>query len=251
MTLLALLAAPSLAYAQPSYISKATLQAATSGDVTVTLPSHVANDVFLCGVSIRSNTESITVSGWNAFTGTPFTRSTVERYWLFWLRASNGSTTNPLIDTDGTTANIYAQCWQFRGAIATGDPWEVVGSASTGTSDPASCTGISTLTANSLVVVPLGYGDDNNAAITTTGTNPSAYAELYDESNTGDDGAWTMSHAARASAGATGTVSVDFGTAVTAGDGWGCMVLALKPPAITGSGVLLGGRRNHLVRIQP
>jgi len=249
-TLAFLLLLSSTALAQPTYVTKATMQAAVSGDVTVTLPAHQTNDILLLLVNIRSNTETISVSGWTAFTGTPFTRSTVERYWLYWLRAASGSETNPLVDTDGTTANIYAQVYVFRSAITTGDPWEVVGAAATGTADPASCTGITTLPANSLVVVPLGYPDNNNASITTTGTDPAAYAELYDESTTGDDGSLTMSHAARTNAGATGTVSVDFSTAVTAGDGWGCMVLALEPePPPVGHGPLLGQKRNRLVRM--
>jgi len=232
--------------AQPTFVNVSAIVAATSGDVTVTLPAHATNDIILVLAWIRSNTETVTISGYTAMTGTPFDRSTIERYWLFWKRATSGAESNPLVDTDGTTANIYAMAAIYRGATTTGDPWEVTGTASTGTTEPASCSGITTLTANSLVVVPLGYGDNNTASIITTGTDPAEYAEHYDEDVAGDDGATTFSEAARTAAGATGTVSVDFNAALTAGDGYGCMVLALKPQS--GQGPLIGGQRNSRVR---
>ena len=77
------------------------------------------------------------------------------------------------------------------------------------------------------MVVAVAGEDDNNAAITTTGTNPAAYTEHYVESATGADGVITFSEAARTTAGATGNASVNWGTAVPIG--FGGIVLALKP----------------------
>lgn len=203
--------------------------AAISGDITVTLPAHATDDILLVLVWVRSNVETIpNPTGWTAISGTPFDRGTTSRYWMWWKRAASASETNPLIDTDGTTANIYGDAIVYRGAITTGDPWQVVGSASTGTTDPTTITGITSLSPNSLIVVPVGGEDNNNASIITTGTDPAAYAEHYSESATGTDGAITFSEAARTTAGATGDVSVNWNVAVPIG--WGGKVLALVPP---------------------
>jgi hypothetical protein len=241
--LLALWAGPASA-AAPTFVSVSAIAAATSGDVTITLGTHATNDIILISAWVRSNTETVTVGGYTAITGTPFDRGTTSRYWLWWKRATSAADGNPLVDTDGTTANIYAMAIVYRGAITTETPWEVVGTPATGTADPASCTGITTLTDNSLVVVPYGYEDNNGSAITTTGTDPAAYTEHLDEAVTGDDGTVSFSEAARTAAGATGTVSVDYDSTITAGDGWGCVVLALKPappPPIPPAGLLLLG----------
>jgi hypothetical protein len=217
--------------AAPAFQSFGGIASATSGDITVTLPAHATDDVLLMMVWVRSNAETIPdPSGWTIITGAPFTRGTSTRYWLWWKRATSGAETNPLIDTDGTTANIYGAAINFRGAITSGNPWEVVGTATTGTTDPAVITGITTLTAESLVVAAVGGEDDNNASIITTGTDPAAYTEHYVETNVGTDAVITFSEAERTTAGATGNVSVNWNVAVPVG--WGGMVLALKPAPV-------------------
>ncbi|MGQ0579354.1 MAG: DUF6701 domain-containing protein [Betaproteobacteria bacterium] len=97
----------------------------------------------------------------------------------------------------------------------------------TGTTDPSVITGITTLTANALVVVAVAGEDNNNGSIITTGTDPAAYTEHYVESSTGSDGVITFSEFARTTAGATGNVSVNWDTAVPIG--FGGIVLALRP----------------------
>lgn len=216
--------------AAPTWVgwSSLTADADPHADMTVTLPAHQANDIFLLMAWVRDTDETATVSGWTSCGG-PWDRGTSARYWLWWKRATSSSETNPTIDFSGTTGDAYAICAVYRGAITTGDPWEVKGTFATGTSDPAILTGITTLTANSLIVVPLGGEDNNNSAITTTGTDPADYTEHYVETTTGNDAMFGFSEAARTTGGETGNVSVDFNTAVPVG--WGGVVLALKPPA--------------------
>ncbi len=209
-----------------------TAAASTGADVTVTLPAHQAGDILLLIGVVRDQDDTVTVSGWTQMTGSPFNRSTVSRYWVFWKRAASSSETNPVFDKNTTTGDTFVAVASYRGAIGTGDPWEVKGTPATGTSDPATCsTGINTLTDASLVVVALAGEDNNNASVTTTGTNPAAYNEHYLESPTGNDGMIAFSEAERTTAGATGPVSVNFNTANPVG--WGCMVLALKPSVAT------------------
>jgi MSHA biogenesis protein MshQ len=207
----------------------ATLAAAATGgaDPTVTLPAHAADDILLLATIVRSNTATVaTPAGWTQI-GTPTVRSTVATYQFFWKRAASGAETNPLINRTGTTGDVYAAVSVYQGAFASGDPWEVKGPVVTGTTDPSVITGITTLTANSLVVVAVAGEDNNNASIITTGTNPAAYTEHYIESATGADGVITFSEFVRTTAGATGNVSVNWDVAVPIG--FGGIVLALRP----------------------
>jgi len=128
-------------------------------------------------------------------------------------------------------------CAVYRGAETSGDPWEVKGTFTTGTTDPASLPGITTLTAESLIVVPLGGEDNNNTTVTTTSTDPIAYTEHYDESPQGADGMIVFSEAPRTTAGSTGDVSVNFDVAVPVG--WGGIVLALIPPTTAPRAILI------------
>ncbi len=228
-----LLVATSAQAAPPTFQAFSAIAAAASGgaDPTVTLPAHAANDIFLLATIVRSNTATVaTPAGWTQI-GTPTVRSTVATYQFFWKRAAGSAETNPLINRTGTTGDVYAAVITYRGAITTGDPWEVKGTVATGTTDPSVITGITTLTADSLVVVAVAGEDNNNAAVTTTATNPAAYTEHYAESATGADGVITFSEAARTTTGATGNVSVNWDTAVPIG--FGGIVLALKPPVTT------------------
>ncbi|TLY19906.1 MAG: DUF2341 domain-containing protein [Nitrospirae bacterium] len=218
--------------AAPTFNTFSGIAAAASGgaDPTVTLPAHALNDILLLATIVRSNTATVaTPAGWTQI-GSPTVRSTVATYQFFWKRAASGSETNPLIDRTGTTGDVYAAVITYRGATTTGDPWEVQGTVTKGTTDPSVITGITTLTANSLVVVAVAGENDNNASIITTGTAPSAYAVHYVESATGAHGVITFSEAARTTAGATGNVSVDWNTAVPVG--FGGIVLALRPPQL-------------------
>ena len=213
--------------AAPAFKNISAIAAASSGnaDPTVTLPAHAANDVLLLATVVRSSTATVaTPAGWTQI-GAPTVRGAVATYQFFWMRASSSGETDPLINRTGTTGDVYAAVINYSGAITTGDPWEVKGTPATGTSDPATCTGITTLTADALVVAALAGEDNNNSAVTTTGTNPAAYAENYLESNTGADGMIAFSEAVRTAAGSTGNVSVNFNNGSPVG--WGCVVLAL------------------------
>jgi hypothetical protein len=206
------------------------IAASTGVDVTVTLPAHQANDVFLLLGWVRDVDDTVTVTGWTSLGS--IDRGTTSRYFLFWIRAASGSVTNPLFDKSGTTGDTYAMVATYRGAFLTGDPWEVVGLASTGTADPAPLNGISTLTDGALVVAALGGENNNNVSVACTATDPSTMTAHYDESVTGTDGMIAFCENNRTTLGATGTVNVDFNVAVPVG--WGGVVMALKPATTAG-----------------
>lgn len=220
--------------AAPTFQAASAILAAQNGtaDGTLTLPAHLADDVAIMHVMRRSLTNTVaTPSGWTLIAG-PF-NGVAERHYIFGKRLVT-SDTNPLLDWAATSGDWYAFCTTYRGCTTSGDPWEVVGSSAVGTSGTVTVSGITTLTAESLVVCCVGYGDDNNAVFAQTSTDPAAYTEHYVESAIGADGAIQISEGERATAGATGNIT---GTiTVTAGDGWGGIALALIPPGAGGGG---------------
>jgi hypothetical protein len=211
----------------------------TTQDVTVTLPAHAAGDVFLLLAMVRDVDDSLAVSGWTQLAGSPWDRGTSVRYWAWWLRAASAAEANPLCDFSTSTGDRYCFVVSFRGAIGTGDPWEVNGTKTTGTADPSSATTITTLTGNALVVVAAVGEDNNNASCIVTGTDPAAYTEHYDETTIGADMCHCVSEFNRTAAGATGTVSIDYNTAVPVGTGG--FLLSLKPPDVTRKITIIDG----------
>ena len=210
----------------PTFQGISSIAASTGGNVTVTLPTgYQPDDIFLLSVMVRDQNDTITVAGWTQIATVD--RGSISRYWWFWRRAASSSETNPVVSKSTANGDTYAAVISYRGAISTGDPWEVVGTPQTGTSDPFVLTGITTLSEDSLIVAAVAGEDNNNNSIITTGTNPAAYTEHYLESGTGSDGVITFSEAAKTTIGATGNVSVNWNSAVPVGEGG--ILLALKP----------------------
>ncbi len=207
-----------------NWVTASAIAASTGADVTITLPAGLDDyDIFTIQCVVRDTDDTITwPSGWTELV-TPFNRGSTARYFAAWKRAIC-SQSNPLVDKSTATGDTYCLFNAWRGLVTTGNPFEVIGSTGTGTADPATLTGITSLSANALIIAFLSGEDDNNAKITTTATTPAAFVEYYAESPTGTDGLTTVSYEQRVAAGATGTVSVDFGTANPVG--WGGFVVA-------------------------
>ena len=227
-------------YAPPTFIAVGTFATSTGADVTPALPiGWEPNDIFLMIGIVEDTDDTVTVSGWTVFTGSPFSRGTASRHWQFWRRAVAGDVAT-LFDKSTGTGATAVQVIAYRGAILIGDPWEVVGASATGTTDPASCTTITSTSTGALIVALLTGEDDNNAAITTTGTEPINYIEHYAEGVNGGGILVTFSEMNRQAIGATGSVSINFDVANPIG--WGCRVLALTG-ATGGTGI------NSLVKL--
>jgi hypothetical protein len=220
------------AYSAIGYVGSGTIGASTGADVTITLPAHSAGDIILLACVVRDVDDTITItSTGESYTAiSPADRGTTSRYFFWYTKAATTGTT-VLFDKSTTTGDTYCDAYIFSGCDAT-TPVPTTGSIQTTTTDPNSFTGITLANANSYAVLLCAGEDNNNSAITTTGTDPSAYTEVYEESGTGSDGVVTISYAVRTTAGATGTVSCDWGTAIPGGAGG--ILLELKEAAATG-----------------
>jgi hypothetical protein len=218
--------------AAPVWQASSAIGASTGVDVTVTLPAHLANDIFLLQVLVKDVDDTITVSGWTQLATVD--RDTVSRYWWFWKRATSSAETNPLVGKSTATGNTYAAVTSYRGATTTGDPFEVKGTPNTATTPAHALNGITTLTADSLIIASLSGEDDSAESVSYTATNPSTLtSRLYVESSTGTDGVCASGSDARSSIGATGTVNATWNDDVI---GSGGIVLALKPPTAPENG---------------
>ncbi|MBI4812073.1 type II secretion system protein [Candidatus Falkowbacteria bacterium] len=211
----------------PAWEASSAIAASTGVDVTVTLPAHQANDIFLLQVLVRDQDDIITwPSGWTQIATVD--RSSVSRYWWAWKRAETGAEQNPLVDKSTATGDTYAAVTSFRGAFPIGDPWEVKGVPNTAATASHVLNGITTLSINSLIVASL-CGEDNSSTpqVTFIATDPlSLTRRLYVESNVGADGACTLGTEAKLVIGPTGDVTATWTQSVV---GSGGIVLALKP----------------------
>lgn len=184
--------------------------ALTTADVTPVIPTHEINDILICITANRVITNTCaTPSGWTLLHG-PID-VTAWRTYVFWKRAVSAAETNPLCDWTATSADKYAQVHTVRGAITSGSPF-AASVLSADVTDPITLTGVTTTLPNQLVIV-VGLGSDN-AALTLetsrTSTDPANYiSRHYSTSSLGADAAGTFCDEYRATAGATGTVTLD------------------------------------------
>ncbi|MBI4692262.1 MAG: type II secretion system protein [Candidatus Terrybacteria bacterium] len=211
----------------PAWQASGAIATSLGDDVTVTLPAHQANDIFLLQLLVTYKDDTITwPSGWTQIATVD--HSSVSRYWWAWKRAESGTEPNPLIDKSTATGDTYAAVTTYRGASNTGDPWEVKGVPNTATTASHVLNGITTFSANSLIVASL-CGEDNSSTpqVIFTATDPLTLTKyLYVESNVGSDGACTLGAGAKAVIGPTGDVTAAWTQSVV---GSGGIVLALKP----------------------
>jgi hypothetical protein len=209
--------------AEPVFVAASAIGASTAGSFSIVLPAHQADDILWVVSWYRASATVATPLNWTqaatALRGT-------TRYYLHWHRAVNANTADPLFDYTGTNDG-YGICGVYRGDRPLGDPYDVLGAFASGTANPATLTGITTLTVDSLVVASIGGEDNTGTGATMTATDPAAFVEHYAESAVGTDGCVALGEGARAAAGATGNVSCNFGATVV---GWGGWVAALVPP---------------------
>ena len=202
--------------------------------ITPDMPAGVqTNDILL--LFIETADQAITVSGgtetWTQIANSPVTGVTGTRLTAFWARASQYNPTSPTTADSGN--HQLARMIAFRGAIQTGNPWDVVATDVENTSDTSvSFPSVTTTVADTLIVMALaGDGPDNNSTANFSGwTNASltSLTEYIDNRvNSGNGGLIGAASGIKAAAGATGATTATLtNDAVKA-----MMTVALKPDA--------------------
>jgi hypothetical protein len=127
--------------------------------------------------------------------------------------------------------HVVAQILTYRGAITTGNPWDVTsGGVKPAASTAVAATGVTTTVDDTLIVVAGSQDDDDSKAAFSawTNTNLTSLTEQVDTaSNTGggNGGGFAVSDGLMTTAGATGDTTATVRSSVNA-----FLTIALKPP---------------------
>jgi len=220
----------------PTYVAAGAVTYST-GAITPALPSGIAaGDILLLFLETTNQTISISNQNggtWAAVTsspqgtGTTGTYGTGTRLTAYWSRY-NGTQGAPTTSDSGDhqIGGIIA----IRGAVASGNPWDVTAGGVDATSDTSgSIPGATTTVANTLVVTAIATSYDISSTsffASWTNSNLAGLTERVDNAtSTGNGGGIGIATGTKATAGAYGN------TAVTcAGSSYkGMMSIAIKP----------------------
>lgn len=224
--------------AAPTLFAQGSVAAVTTGSLTVTLPSHQADDILLlCVVCWVPNTagdaaQIPTPAGW-ALLGTQIGQPAGTRdgwsAW-FWKRATSGAETNPVVsrgaswDT-GTDTCFAGRAYTVRGCIATGDPWDAQAGAGPYTTANQAVAAV-TVSGTERMVVQFFNSMDNQAAGTISGWTAGTAATTA----TGTDAGFQTFRKDNVSA----STGADASTAAAPAQGaYAYIGISFKPPAVS------------------
>lgn len=213
-------------------------------------PTHAIDDIALLFIeSAGGETPTLAdAQGFVEVAGSPQATgvgAAGTRMTVYWARATSTAMVGPTIT--GPADHVYAQIITYRGAVKTGNPWDVTGGGvKAAASTSVTVTGVTTTVANTLVVQAVARDDDNAAAAFSAETNANltGIAERSDAgTTTGGGGGFAVWDGAKATAGATGNTTATVTSSINA-----FLTIALKPsPAFQGAGAAV----NNATTISP
>ena len=215
------------------FVAAGTITSGT-GAITPALPSGIGvNDILL--LSLETANEAISISNQNGGTWTGVTNSPqgtgATRLTVFWSRY-NGTQGNPTTSDSGN--HQLGRITAFRGAAASGNPWDVTAGGVESTSDTSGAIPGTTTTVSNTLVVAIIATDLPDATGTT---NFSAWAnsdltnvnERTDNTaNAGNGGGLGIATGVKSAAGAYGNTTVTLANSAVKG----MMSIALKPDEV-------------------
>lgn len=220
------------AFAGPAFQAAGGAQSGT-GAVSVAWPAHAAGDIALLFVETAGG-EPATLSSPAGFVavanspqatgaGTAGTQITV-----FWARATSTTMASPTVADAGN--HVYAQILTYRGAIASGNPWDVSGGGvKAAASASVTVTGVTTTVADTLIVQAVARDINSTGAVFSAQTNSNllAIAERSDTgTGSGNGGGFAVWDGRKMAPGATGDTTATVTSSINA-----FLTVALKPPA--------------------
>lgn len=220
--------APNTALTPPPPVYQA-LSAATA---SLNWPAHLIDDVALLFVESAGG-QPVTLSVPNGFAAVPNSPQATgagtagTQLTVFWARATSAAMAGPTLTTPAD--HLYAQIITYRGAINTGNPWDVTGGGvKAAASNSVTVTGVTTMVANTLIVQAVARSNDSAAAAFSAEANANltGIAERSDAgTTTGLGGGFAVWDGAKATAGATGNTTATVTNSINA-----FLTIALKPP---------------------
>ena len=224
-----------LSFATPTYSGAGTLVYATAAvaNVTVTPPTHAANNILLLTIEVKNvSADNIALQGANTNWQLLTSISTAAQTWYFyWDRCTGGAEGTTDIKQLGTAAIIGAKIYNFNGSIATeGIPFQVIGQpASAGAVALLPLPSITTFSNNSLIIAAAMDGNTNPASCTVAGVSPTAYTTVYSELTAIGT---CLGYATQTASATTGQVNLTWSTATT-GNSAGVVLSLISPITFT------------------
>ena len=222
--------------AVPTFVAAGAVTSNTTA-ITPALPAGIAtNDILL--LFLETSNQAISISNQNGGTWTAVTNSpqycgtaagtTGARLTVFWSRY-NGTQGAPTTSDSGD--HQLGRMIAIRGAVSSGNPWDVTAGGTEAVSDTSgSIPGATTTVANTLVVTAIATSLPDLSSTTRfsawTNANLTSLTERTDNSITaGNGGGLGVATGIRAATGAYGNTAVTLATAAYKG----MMSIAVKP----------------------
>jgi hypothetical protein len=220
----------------PTFVAAGAVSSGT-GAISPALPTgRATNDILLLFVETANQAVSISNQNggtWAAVASSPQGTgtaggTTATRLTVFWSRY-NGTQGAPTVSDSGN--HQLARMVAIRGAVSSGDPWNVTAGGVEATSDTsASIPGATTTVANTLVVVATaGSLPDTNGTTqfsAWTNANLTSLTERTDNSrSSGNGGSLGIATGVKTTAGAYGNTAVTHANSAVKG----MMSIAIKP----------------------
>src|SRR2546430_2163502 len=200
------------ASAAPSFGLAGTSQAGT-GTISVSWPTHAANDIGLLVIETDNNAVTLgtNAADWTQVTNSPQGTGTpggagalATRLTVFWSRATSSSM--GAVGVTNTGDHKIGQIITFTGVTRSGNPWDVTaGDVAATTTTAVSIPGATTTVLDTGVVAIVAHGVDSGSSQTTGWTNASlaSITERADRNTTsGNGGGAGVASGAKATAGA-------------------------------------------------
>lgn len=213
--------------------------ASGTGAVSPAWPAYTTNDIALLFVESTGGQAATlsTPAGFVAVTNSPqATGATTSgtRITVFWARATSAAMTAPTVANPGD--HVYARILTYRGAITTGNPWDITGGGVKATaSTSVTVTGVTTTVPYTLIVQAVARDNDSTAAAFSAETNANLanITERSDAGTTsGNGGGFAVWDGTMAAAGATGNTTATVTSSINA-----FLTIALKP--VSGAGLVI------------
>ncbi|MDD3399476.1 MAG: hypothetical protein WC919_04265 [Candidatus Paceibacterota bacterium] len=212
------------AEAAVSYVSAGTAATSGSGNVSPGIPAGIQNnDILVAVIHSHDNTNSSMPAGWaEKVAGNGNANNRMEIWW----KRTTGTESSPTVTHAGGT--IIAKIYAFRGAVESGDPFNVAGIIQSNAGSPISTAAITTTVADTMILHAFGCEDNNDwDSFTGTASTLADAVVVNNQSFPADDNSMALTYGIMASAGSTGTAGasqVGFGS-----DPGVSVQLALRP----------------------
>ena len=210
-----------------TFVAASANQAAASGNITITPPATITDDIMICAVTSHDNVASTFPLNWTVYR--EGNNTTAMRSTLAWKRAVGAEAAFDVTHAagDGIVGNVAV----YRGCITESGVINASILTHNGSSSTCTATTITSTVDNCMLVFTM-HDSDNGASSSQSSANLGAMAERFDNASTqGLDeavsGADVVQGAAAASGDSTGTFSL--GPDVNSG-GNTFLAPALPPP---------------------